>query len=787
MVQFLRPGRPEEERSYAGWFFIFSLALCLITVLAVYNETVTRRPWKKYQREFLAMELTQLDRDIAESEPSHNAAAAGEAKAKARADLDQLLRRRAKLIRARPQIKQIVVPDLGAVDRCGTCHLAIERPGFAGPGVKEPFRTHPDLDTLLGHNHPPEKFGCTICHRGEGPQTKGIGGRPFDHGRNDPYWDRPMLRPPFTESSCGPCHNEEWELKAAPALNRGKQVFADLACYACHLTPGFEKGRRMGPSLTAARAKINPDWLLAWLRRPRDLRPRTRMPNFWPRAVDHQGKTLNGPAADARDAEVKAVAAFILADGDAAMPREFASELPGDTVPGRSLFIDRGCLGCHRPASLELPPLASPASLLDYGPDLSAIGSKTSQQWIAAFLVSPASFFPETRMPDPRLSEQDIADLSAFLATLRHPGLAPAPPGLDAPDLIEKGRERAAYYGCGNCHEIKGFESAIRVGPELDGFGDKPPAQLSFGDTVADPAARTWPNWIRLKLASPLLFTASNISLKMPDNELTPEEIAALMVYLQSLAAVKVNPDYVRRLSPNASGEAAGARVLREYNCRGCHVIEGQGGDVRLLIRDPGLYPPDLTGEGAKVQPAWLFQFLKKPVTLRPWLKMRMPAFGFSDEQANTLVRYFMARSRQEDLFVEVPEEMHPALQEQAGEAFTTLKCLQCHQLTAGPELKLSDLAPDMALTRRRLRPGWIAAFILDPQALMPGTRMPTFFPLEDDEDPNSLTTPMPSWLQGNPRAQIQAVTEYLYLLKSPEAASVPDRKPAEAPRGSKP
>ncbi|HUT52661.1 MAG TPA: c-type cytochrome [bacterium] len=774
-----RTGRPVERRGYAGWFFIVSLALVLVTVWAVYNETVTRRPWKKYQREFFAMELASIESELAAARKSLESAATGAEREKLEADYDQLRRRRDQLISTRPQIQQIVVPGLGAVDRCGTCHLALERPGLDGPGIKEPFRTHPDLDTLLGHNHPPEKFGCTICHRGEGPQTKGIGRRPFDHGRSDPYWDRPMLRPPFTESSCGPCHYEEWELERAPALNRGKQIYADLACYACHLTSGFEKGRRMGPSLLSLSAKINPDWLLAWLRRPRDLRPRTRMPNCWPGAVDREGKTRAGSEeAATRDAEVKAIAAFILDAGDAAMPLEFTSELPGDTARGRSLFIDRGCLGCHRPAALNLPPLASQASLTDYGPDLSDVGSKTSPQWIAAFLSNPSAFFRETRMPDMRLSGQDISDLSSFLATLTHPGLAPAPPVLKAPDPIEKGRERAAYFGCDNCHELKGFEATIRVGPELDGFGDKPPAQLSFGDTVTDPAAQTWPNWTRLKLENPRLFNTSNITLKMPDNELMPEEITALMVYLQSLAAVKVNPDYVRRLSPNQSGEAAGARLLREYNCRGCHLIEGQGGDVRLLIRDPGLVPPDLTGEGAKIQPAWLFQFLKQPVTLRPWLKMRMPTFGFTDLQANLLVRYFMARSREEDLFVEVPLEQTPELMAQTAQAFVTLKCLQCHQLTVGPEIKLSDLAPDMALTRYRLRPQWVTDFVLDPQRLMPGTKMPTFFPLEDDEDPNSLATPLPSWLRGNPRAQIRAVTEYLYLLKSQDALAVPDQKP---------
>ncbi len=66
-----------------------------------------------------------------------------------------------------------------------------------------------------------------------------------------------------------------------------------------------------------------------------------------------------------------------------------------------------------------------------------------------------------------------------------------------------------------------------------------------------------------------------------------------------------------------------GRRLVRQYNCVGCHIIEGEGGYIRPTIVEDfkkqgrgedeaiSFAPPDLIGEGKKVQPDWLFDFLK--------------------------------------------------------------------------------------------------------------------------------------------------------------------------------
>ena len=57
------------------------------------------------------------------------------------------------------------------VDRCTSCHLGIENPGFVD--APQPFTTHPDLDLYItsASSHPMDRFGCTSCHAGRGRGT----------------------------------------------------------------------------------------------------------------------------------------------------------------------------------------------------------------------------------------------------------------------------------------------------------------------------------------------------------------------------------------------------------------------------------------------------------------------------------------------------------------------------------------------------------------------------------------------------------------------------------------
>src|SRR5262249_28457912 len=68
--------------------------------------------------------------------------------------------------------------------------------------------------------------------------------------------------------------------------------------------------------------------------------------------------------------------------------------------------------------------------------------------------------------------------------------------------------------------------------------------------------------------------------------------------------------------------------------------------------------PPTLIREGERVQPDWLFRFLRNPGMVRPqfspnpdkgMLALRMPRFNMSDEDAQAIVNYFSAVDRMDN------------------------------------------------------------------------------------------------------------------------------------------
>ena len=79
---------------------------------------------------------------------------------------------------------------------------------------------------------------------------------------------------------------------------RGRAVIANSGCGACHEIPGISSAGRVGPSLTgfAVRPYIagsitnTPDHLIHWIQHPREIQPKTDMPD------------LHLSEADARDA-----------------------------------------------------------------------------------------------------------------------------------------------------------------------------------------------------------------------------------------------------------------------------------------------------------------------------------------------------------------------------------------------------------------------------------------------------------------------------------------------------
>ena len=65
----------------------------------------------------------------------------------------------------------------------------------------------------------------------------------------------------------------------------GKQLFEVLKCQQCHVLGAIPKDQptaNLAPDLRMAGDRLNPDWILEWLKKPSDILPGPRMPAFWP-------------------------------------------------------------------------------------------------------------------------------------------------------------------------------------------------------------------------------------------------------------------------------------------------------------------------------------------------------------------------------------------------------------------------------------------------------------------------------------------------------------------------
>ncbi|HVP42500.1 MAG TPA: c-type cytochrome [Terriglobales bacterium] len=157
----------------------------------------------------------------------------------------------------RIELKQVSLPALGTVDRCVTCHNGIDDPRMTD--VALPHRVHPAgiLDI-----HPVDRFGCTICHHGQGPATNFR-----DAKAEDAFWDYPLLPAELTQATCVTCHDAE-KLPAAqiPLLAAGMKLYREKSCGSCHKLGG--RGGALGPALDNEGAKTRHQLTMANLKAP---------------------------------------------------------------------------------------------------------------------------------------------------------------------------------------------------------------------------------------------------------------------------------------------------------------------------------------------------------------------------------------------------------------------------------------------------------------------------------------------------------------------------------------
>lgn len=197
-----------------------------------------------------------------------------------------------------------------------------------------------------------------------------------------------------------------------------------------------------------------------------------------------------------------------------------------------------------------------------------------------------------------------------------------------------------------------------------------------------------------------------------------------------------------------------------------------------------GWLPPPLVGEGSKVQPDWLHNFLLKPYPIRPAVVMRMPRFNMSSHEASQLVDYFAARDDAEFPYSFVAarqsEQLHQKDQlyrqrlQQAGQQEPRSRfadalrvvtnnqyCVQCHIVGDFiPTKEERGKGPDLAVVYRRLRADYLRRWVARPAGILPYTGMPVVF-TDNPDQPGGTNVPQTLY-HGTSLEQLDAVVDLL-------------------------
>jgi cytochrome c2 len=573
-------------------------------------------------------------------------------------------------------LRQIWLPDLDRVDRCGTCHLGIDDPAFES--APQPFSSHPGAWLAT---HPIDRFGCTTCHDGQGQATDY---RMAAH-QPQPFVTRPMRPLETIEANCGACHRAV-DAPDASRLDEGRALIVQSGCFSCHEIPGFDGLTFHGPALDSIGFKVRPEWLRVWLRDPKSYLEQSKMGNF-----------------RLSDDEIGNLQAFLLSQRSLpSLDNTSVDWRMADTSNGRALFGELRCVSCH----------AVNGRGGTMGPELTRIGDKVRRDWLFSFLKDPHRVQPETAMLQYGLTDVQLRDLSAFLLDeYRSAGIGPEPPPVTYQDAraITSGRATFVRRGCTSCHHLGDMKDAGRIGPSLAGIADRNPDELVFGKVNA---RRTADNYIFLKVLHPDAMAQPSM---MPTFGFPPIDAAKIALALASIRKADLPASYVRSRPTPPPYQPAGrfGELVTRYRCMSCHSVSGSGGTLSTV---------PLERIGSQLQRGYIAKYLLNPGAVRVSVEARMPVFHMLPQEADTIADY-MATVLLDDTLDRYDTSFSAADVRRGEELYGQLGCAACHQLgTVG-----GYVGPELSTTGSRLRPGWIAAWLSSPERYKPGTLQPDY------------------------------------------------------------
>ncbi|WP_206026037.1 cytochrome c [Roseimicrobium sp. ORNL1] len=488
----------------------------------------------------------------------------------------------------------------------------------------------------------------------------------------------------------------------AKVAEGGLLLLSELNCVSCHAPSTEWKERLPGRakiSLDGVGSRLGEDDIWLFIRSPQHRKKGTLMPGMF--------------AGEDRDPKVvEALVSYL-----SSLKKEVKKFPKGDVERGRTLYHTVGCVACHDPAAVaDYRPAEAPANLEVEEPGHPSypilLADRYDVNALAAFLKDPLSIRKHGRMPSTELTDQEAADLSAYLHISREPLVVQERTLLAVPkQSVEEGKKQFIAQRCTACHETPSTAEA------------KPTEQAPGGKAMAE------------LLAGQGCLSTKEKKAGVPDFGLSEFQVRALTLALKMVqASEKPAPQTVAQKSHD---------FLVRMDCYACHEWRGTGGleEARsqyLTVYEAaahsmgeiGRLPPKLDNAGRKLTKEWFEKLLwGSGGGVRGYMTARMPRFGQENTQA------FIA-GFQEACKAEKPVKMdtsglakhHRAENGRAliGVGKGGLGCVSCHGLKDRKSLGVPVV--NLTQTARRLQPEYFKELLLNPQVTQPGTLMPPLF-----------------------------------------------------------
>ena len=605
------------------------------------------------------------------------------------------------------------------------------------------------------------------------------------------HWENPMFPKRYTEAGCYKCHSGNMPLKEAETLSLGLSVYEKSGCYACHNIARWKDAPKPGPSLYKLASKTSKDWTYKWIMDPRSFRHNTWMPHFF-----KKGNNSSPDDIKRSEQEVLAMTEYLFSKSESYEITSVnnSGDYDRGRLLVNSLGC-KGCHQIQLNPDPDYDPTIQ-ALRTEQGPNLISLGSKVNEDWLVSWLKNPYSYHEETKMPDLRVSDQEAMDIATYLLADKNnvfDSINTAQVNNDALNeisadflsqllrksqvdekisnmttkekLIYSGEKLIGYYGCYSCHNIAGFEDRKPIGIALNVEGSKLISKFDFSFWHDEIPHTKW-DWFYNKINKPETFDLipneeGSVTVKelnpleksrMPHFGLTDKEINGLVTLIMGLVKDEIPASKLPEKTPEYLAETHGERFVHTNNCLGCHKIDGEGGaiwtstavwleeiagsenseDISLV---QSFSPPLLNTQGKKVQPDWLLNWFQNISMIRPHLQVRMPSYDFTHEEWNGVISYFQSKDGL-SLKYENPHNFSKATNSyKAGEKIQEEgACINCHFYgEMKPRQDALTWAPNLVLTKRRLRPEWLIDWFNNPQTVMPGTKMPSpYIPVDE-------------------------------------------------------